>query len=52
MVEISFCHKATSGGGRVKPGKAINAVAFSRKRAFEQKFLGKKRVCEKKEFVR
>ena len=35
LAEIPFCHKATT-GGRAKPGKAINAVAFCRRRACEK----------------
>ena len=36
LAEIPFCHKATA-GGRVKPGKAINAVAFCKRRAAGEK---------------
>ena len=35
LAEIPFCHKATT-GGRAKPGKAINAVAFCTRRACEK----------------
>ena len=35
LAEIPFCHKATA-GGRAKPGKAINAVAFCSRRACEK----------------
>ena len=48
LAEIPFCHKATT-GGRAKPGKAINAVAFCRRRACEKKSFSGKRAFAKKQ---
>ena len=47
-LKIPFCHKATT-GGRVKSGKAINAVAFSRRKVKET-FV--KETLEKETFVK